>query len=236
MKLLALESSTLLGGVSFLEDGKVLLTEESMRQNSHSEALNVFVGSGLKKLNWKLSDIDLFAVGQGPGSFTGVRVAANIGKTFSYINKKKLICTDTLSCLAWPAMGSSVPVFAMINAYKNMVYYGVLDVSGQLPVFLNGPSVIPVRELKTVVTQNCLAIGDGYPTYAQYLDSETLAKLFRNPEKYSDYASSKSLAEMAFLMSSDSTKTMDWNSFTPLYIRASEAEETKQGIVFTALK
>src|SRR5437868_12256809 len=105
----AMETSTQLGGVAVIKDGQVLATESSLRQKSHSEVLNRFVQNCLTKANLKLTDIDAFAVGQGPGSFTGIRVAANAGKSFSYVYSKPLVTIDSLVLLA-AAVKSELPV------------------------------------------------------------------------------------------------------------------------------
>lgn len=80
MKILAMETSTLVGGVAVVIDGKVAAEESSLRQKSHSENISPFVDHCLSKAGLKLEDIDVFAVGQGPGSFTGIRIAANAEK------------------------------------------------------------------------------------------------------------------------------------------------------------
>ncbi|WP_374031537.1 tRNA (adenosine(37)-N6)-threonylcarbamoyltransferase complex dimerization subunit type 1 TsaB [Bdellovibrio bacteriovorus] len=82
MKVLAMETSTAVGGVAIIVDGNIVAEETTLRQKTHSEIISPFTENCLLKAGLKLEDIDVFAVGQGPGSFTGIRVAANAGKTF----------------------------------------------------------------------------------------------------------------------------------------------------------
>ncbi|HEY1079137.1 MAG TPA: tRNA (adenosine(37)-N6)-threonylcarbamoyltransferase complex dimerization subunit type 1 TsaB [Bdellovibrio sp.] len=234
MKILAMETSTLVGGVAVVIDGKVVAEESSLRQKSHSENISPFVDHCLKKAQLNLEDIDVFAVGQGPGSFTGIRIAANAGKTFAYSYSKPLVAIDSLMLLAFQARASKKPVLAIINAYKNMVYLGLFDVSGDEPVFLKGPAAIPVRELKEHITVDCVVVGDGWDAYQEHFPEELRAKMSRDSE-LSDYPLASTLGVMAEMRASRG-QTLDWNSFTPLYIRASEAEETKKGILISPLK
>lgn len=234
MTVLALETSTQLGSVSVIKDGHILASESSLRQKSHSEALNRFIQNCLDKAQLKLTDVDVFAVGQGPGSFTGIRVAANAGKTFSYIYNKPLMTIDSLVLLATPVK-TKLPVLSMINAYKNMVYFGLFDLSnGPEPVYLYGPTAIPVQKLGELIHQDVVVVGDGYETYQEYLPQDLKRHLHRDP-RLSDFPLSETLGLLAENRAKNH-QTIDWKSFRPLYIRASEAEEQKKGIVFSPLK
>lgn len=234
MKILALETSTLLGGVAVIENGKVLAHEECMRQKSHSEKINNFVDLCLQKSNLQLTDIDYLATGQGPGSFTGIRVAANAAKTYAYSFDKPLVTADSLENLAAQVEDRTRPVLAIINAFKNMVYTGIFDISGDTPAYIKGPFAVPVRELSQHLEQDCWVVGDGYEAYHKFFPEDLNSKLFR-PREPKDYPSAITLGLLAE-KKIKLNKTMDWKSFLPLYIRASEAEETKKGILISPLK
>ncbi|WP_413612816.1 tRNA (adenosine(37)-N6)-threonylcarbamoyltransferase complex dimerization subunit type 1 TsaB [Bdellovibrio sp. HCB-110] len=234
MKILAMETSTLVGGVAVVIDGKVVAEENSLRQKSHSENISPFVDHCLLKAGIKLEDIDVFAVGQGPGSFTGIRIAANAGKTFAYSFTKPMVTIDSLVLLAYQARASQKPVLAMINAYKNMVYLGLFDMTGDEPRYIKGPDAIPVRELKNHIHQDCVVVGDGWDAYHEYFPAELSEKLSRD-SALPDHPLASTLAIMAEQRALKG-QTLDWKSFIPLYIRASEAEETKKGILISPLK
>lgn len=234
MIVLAMETSTQLGGVAVIKDGQILATESSLRQKSHSEVLNRFVHNCLDKSQIRLEDVDVFAVGQGPGSFTGIRVAANAGKTFSYIYNKPLVTIDSLVLLA-AATQAQIPVLSIINAYKNMVYLGLFDLNkGPEPKYLMGPEAVPVQKLGGLITQDVLVVGDGYETYQEYLPEDLKKKLHRDTQ-FSDQPLAETLGLLAEKRALQG-QTIEWKSFVPLYIRASEAEETKKGIVISPLK
>ncbi len=234
MIVLSLESSTQLGGVAIVKDGMILAAESSLRQQSHSENLNAFVTTCLEHCGITLDDIDVFAVGQGPGSFTGIRVAANIGKTFSYIYKKPLVTIDSLALLAMPVK-SNLPVVSIINAYKNMVYFGRFDLSkGPEPLYHEGPTAIPVKDLSEHIKNDVLVVGDGFETYCEFFPENLKKKLHRDAQ-YSDYPKPETLG-LAAELRAHKGQTIEWNSFVPLYIRASEAEENKRGVLISPLK
>lgn len=232
MKILALDSSTLMGSAALVIDGKVIGEKASNRQKSHSEVLNSFVEELLTEAKISLSEIDCFAVSKGPGSFTGLRIAGNIGKTFSYVYNKPMVAIDSLTLLA-AKCPREWPVFSMINAYKNMVYYGLFKKQAGLPEFIHGPSVIPVKSLADIIKEKCLAVGDGYTTYEPYLAPEVKSLLIRD-----NSVADQPMASTLGILATEHIHrglTLDWKSFVPLYIRASEAEENKRGIFIPSL-
>ncbi|RYZ89897.1 MAG: tRNA (adenosine(37)-N6)-threonylcarbamoyltransferase complex dimerization subunit type 1 TsaB [Proteobacteria bacterium] len=230
-----MDTSTLLGGVAVIKDGQVLSIESSLRQKSHTEIISPFVESCLTNAGIHLSEVGVFAVGQGPGSFTGIRVAANAGKSYAYAFGKPMVTIDSLTLLASTVRETTLPILAIMNAYKNMVYLGLFDlIEGQEPRYRLGPIAVPVRELPGLIKEKVLVVGDGYETYQEYLSDDFKKFLVRDAE-YSDYPTAEALGLLAEKRAL-THQTIEWNSFIPLYIRASEAEESKRGIIISPLK
>lgn len=237
--ILALETSTQWGSAALVHDGRVLAEEVSDRQKSHSELINPMIEKIMQQAQVSFSDLNLVATGFGPGSFTGIRVAGNVAKSISYTLNIPLFALDSLYLLAAQAkkeaQAKKLPVLSMINAYKNMVYYGLYDLQGDTPVALIPAAVVPVRDLDHVISyENFLTVGDGYSTYGKYFSQSFTAKMLR-PTSPSDYPLASTLGQLAETLSKNHP-TLDWKSFLPLYLRASEAEENLKGIRFTPLK
>lgn len=236
MLILAVEASTRVASVALARDEKILQEFKSDNPKAHSEVLNQAIQDLLEKENLKLDQIDVFAVSTGPGSFTGVRVALNIIRTFSYVFKKPIFAIDSLEILKNHEKNKSKKdMFCMINAYKNMVYSSVY-LEGQLVL---GPEAIQVVEIERLIKEfladftdkklklNC--IGDGYESYKAIF--EKIESLIENSDEDIHYPMATTLARMAFLASiADEKKhsTLDWKSAIPLYLRASAAEENRK--------
>lgn len=248
MIIVGFESSTPLGGVSLLKKTssdfgstpEILLAQSEFKTKSHSEVLNTFLQNLLDQSQLRLTDIDFFALGIGPGSFTGLRVSVNIVKTLAYSLNKKIIPINTLFNLAAVNFQKNPDVKKirpMINAYKNMVYTAVYerDRKGHIHE-LKAPQVVRLQALSQELSnQPILCVGDGIRTYEAYLNAQMPYLILRTPEcvDYPQVEMTALLAENE--LQSLRTRPMSWNEIVPLYIRASEAEENKRGIKFIPL-
>lgn len=242
MIILSCETSTLLGSVAVLENTQVLACEESMRQGSHSDVLNIFIERALKKANKNISDVNLFVSGIGPGSFTGIRISLNTAKTLAYCSNRPTMGINSLESLAYQAQISinssefeNTQIISMINAYKNMLYVSTFCASKDGLVQLKSPEVIRVQNLSHYITQKSVVCGDGYNTYEKYISDEVKKNIIRIPE-VSDESHAKNLGLLAQAkLSQDPSVAQAWHQLLPLYLRASEAEENLKGIKYQPL-
>lgn len=227
--ILTLDSSTAKASVSVARGAQVIEQVFITRQKSHSEQMHIAIEKVLLKGQIQLSDITALAVTHGPGSFTGLRVAGNIAKSFCYLLQIPLISISTLEALAHPILmnktDSKIKVCAMINAFKQMVFLALYqrDPSNQIPIELIKPGVFALDQLEQLIAEPVICVGDAFDYYREEFSPATIQKLLRD-QGHSDFPEPQSLIEIAFEKLS-SNQTMDWNQFTPLYLKASEAEE-----------
>lgn len=124
MKVLAIDTSTMISTVTISEDDKIIGDFNVNQEKTHSESLVPMIETLLKLLGLELSDIDLFAIAQGPGSFTGLRISMAVIKTLAQVKKKKIIPISTLEALANKSSSEKYKA-ALLDARGNRVY-GVL--------------------------------------------------------------------------------------------------------------
>ena len=242
MIILACQTSTLLGSVAVIENGKVVGRAESMRQGSHSDSLNLFVEDSLRQAGKSLSDVDIFVSCIGPGSFTGIRISVNTIKTFAFCHQKPVLGMTSLKVLAEQArllkkqnQSENSLIVSMINAYKNMCYVATYSEQNESLVELKKPEVVRVQNLSQYITEKTVVVGDGFSTYHRFFPQELSDKMIRleGCEDEPHAAVLGLLAEKELM--SKSTPTLQWNELLPLYLRASEAEENLSGIKYQAL-
>ncbi|HFI0442401.1 TPA: tRNA (adenosine(37)-N6)-threonylcarbamoyltransferase complex dimerization subunit type 1 TsaB [Streptococcus suis] len=125
MKILALDSSNQALSVALVEDGRLLAETLLAIKKNHSISLMPTVDFLVAQVGWTPKDLERIVVAQGPGSYTGLRVAAATAKTLAYTLQIDLIGVSSLQSLV-PA-GLSGRVVPLIDARRNSVYAGVYE-------------------------------------------------------------------------------------------------------------
>lgn len=165
MRLLALETSTLAGGVALIEDertvGELLLDVRA----THSERVMPAIDHLLAGAGWQARDLDALAVSIGPGSFTGLRIGVSVVKGLALGLGALVTAVPTLDALAAGLPFAALPVCPVVEARRGEVYcslyrwrvgrmvrewdylaLGVEELPGRLtePVVLTGPAATAI--------------------------------------------------------------------------------------------
>ena len=96
---LAIDASGRVAGVALMQDGELLSELTLCLGLTHSETLLPATVSLLSACNLSIEEVDLIAVAKGPGSFTGLRIAAATAKGLAMKNGIPLLGISTLSML-----------------------------------------------------------------------------------------------------------------------------------------
>ena len=132
MRVLGIDTSSLLGGVAIL-DNETLLAESRLNVAvAHSERLMGEMDRMLRHSDLTVKDIDVFAVAVGPGSFTGLRVGLSTVKGLVYATGRPMVAVPTLEALAWNVPFCRYQVCPLLDARKGEVYAGLFKVAAVL--------------------------------------------------------------------------------------------------------
>lgn len=126
MKILAFDTSNQPLSVAVIED-ETILTEQLINiKRNHSLQLMPAIEEALKQADVELAEIDRIAVANGPGSYTGLRIAVTIAKTLAWAHEIPLVGVSSLKVIAANSAADSahfiVPVF---DARRNNIYTGL---------------------------------------------------------------------------------------------------------------
>ena len=100
MKLLAVDTSGPVCGVSVLVDGVIRYECAVQNKLTHSANLMPMVDTALSASSLSLSDLDRLAVVVGPGSFTGVRIGVSTVKALAHGAGKPCVAVNALEAMS----------------------------------------------------------------------------------------------------------------------------------------
>ena len=128
MKLLAFDTSNQALSLAILEDEHLLAQTTLNIKKNHSITLMPAIDFLMNSLDMKPTDLDRIVVAQGPGSYTGLRIAVATAKTLAHTLKIELVGVSSLLALVPEQVeGLVIPI---VDARRNNVYAGFYQ-SGQ---------------------------------------------------------------------------------------------------------
>lgn len=164
MKILAIETATEACSVALWIDGDVRERHE-VAPRMHAERVLADARSLLGEAGLRLRDLDGIAMGRGPGSFTGVRIAASMVQGLALGAGLPVAPVSTLAALAAGAMSSrdAEAVIAALDARMGEVYLARFnrDEDG-LPEAAGGEMVVPPDEAPVPDSGGWFGAGPGF--------------------------------------------------------------------------
>lgn len=126
MKILAVETTSLVLGAAVWEDGRILGEYSLHSTKTHSQKLLPVVDSLLADCGLSVFDMDLFAVDLGPGSFTGVRIGVATLKGFAFSTQKLAVGCNSLETLAMNLVSAEGTLLCPIADARGGACYAAL--------------------------------------------------------------------------------------------------------------
>ncbi len=240
MKILAIDSSSLVAAVAIYEDGNLLGEYLLNNKMTHSETIlpmveNLITLSGVDKHSF-----DAICVSEGPGSFTGLRIGVATAKGLGLALQKPVIGVPTVEAMAYNFYGSEAVICPMMDARRGQVYGGAFgfgkaenalfqdeDGYGLLPYI--SADALPAQELvqqaeklvKEGRAQKVIFLGDGVTPNQEVIDNCKVpyqvapASLSRQRAAYIAQVGERLLAQGVLTSAAD---------MKPNYLRPSQAE------------
>ena len=171
MKILAFDTSTMTVSVAVLENTDIISQYHLQGQVRHSEALINMIEEIFSHLNFELRDLDLIAVGHGPGSFTGLRISITAAKILSQILSIPVKSVSTLESLTKQIEmdGFIVPI---LDARRHRLYTSYFKKEGDTILRLEEDQAKDIDEIGKDIKdkESLIFIGDGIETAREELE------------------------------------------------------------------
>ena len=189
-----------------------ILSEVSASVGGASEALLPAVHAALDLAGEKLAAVDRILVGVGPGTFTGIRIAASTARALSLGTGAKLAKNSTLRALAAPALTVNTDVLAVLDAKRGQVF---------AQHFSNGgPGEIRCLKPETLAAEGrTLIVGDGAVRYREEISGGVSIPSDRSPLHRVTAAGHVLAADLS---------PVEPGELAPLYIREPDAEVRRE--------
>lgn len=227
MKILALDTSANTASVCISEDDRLLCEMTVNYKKTHSETLMPMIDAALSACGTDISQIDLFAAADGPGSFTGLRIGVSALKGMAHALSKPVIGISTLEGLAYNLFMCADIICPIMDARRAQVYNAVYTWrSGEFEE-LTPPRALSIEECVADVKKygkRVVFLGDGVDVHREYISAELGSAACFAPLSCNEQRAS-SLAAAARLRAEQSISA---DRLVPVYLRKSQAERERE--------
>ncbi len=226
MLILAIDTSTAAASVAVMDENKLYGEMFTNLKLKHSEMLMPITDALLERLRMKISDIDAFAVGGGPGSFTGLRIASAAIKGFAQPKNKPIVAISSIEACAYPqAVCEGEIIMPIFDAQQNSFYTASFTRKASSIERLSEDRVEKIDEFVEKIKQlngKVLLCGDGVVAHKGDLENLLGDKCNFAPSSMM-FPKASAVAELA-LEALKKGEMDNYSTVLPNYIRASQAE------------
>ncbi len=216
----AIDTSTPVGSVALFEDGSLVAADAQRVSNAHGESLLPMVDALFGRLGWKPGDVGRWAVGVGPGSFTGVRIGVATAKGIVIATGAELVAVTSLDAVAFGIEAAEGDAIAsIVDAMKGEVFLQVRAGASLVIEPENVPFARVTARLAQVECLRMIVAGDSGQTF----DAPGVPfDVVRRSAPPNDFSRAESVGRIAVRRPPDDPDTVE-----PLYIRAPDITKPK---------
>ncbi len=225
MRIAALETSGSVGSVALADDERLVAEASFERGMVHGRELLPALQRLLAGAGWSLDQVEVFAVSQGPGSYTGLRVGIATARTLAWATGARLLGVCTLDALSRNAPPDTPWICPALDARWEQVYAALYRGGGPEPVRERAPAALAPQALADDLPPGTLVFGSALDRYRPLFAARDL--VLGDPALAACPA--RTVARLA-LDRARRGEADDPHSLAPLYLRPTEAE-VKFGVV-----
>ncbi len=225
VKILAIDTSSMVASAAIMAEEKLIAEYTINHKKTHSEQLMPIIQRTLKGCETSIEDIDVIAVANGPGSFTGLRIGAATAKGLAYALGIKVVAVPTLDGLAFNLPYCQGIICPIMDARRDQVYTALYKWDGDSFLKIKPHCAVSILELienlKTL-KERVIFLGDGVPVHRDTIEGALKDRAYFAPNNANrQRASSIAALALDILKKNGAQKG---HTFVPFYLRKSQAE------------
>ena len=228
MRILGIESSSLVASVAIVEDETTMAEYTVNFKKTHSQTLLPMIDEMVKLLEIDLSTVDAIAVSGGPGSFTGLRIGSATAKGLGLALEKPLIHVPTVDAMAYNLWGSDALICPIMDARRNQVYTGLYHCRRGLETVMEQCAMDMMDLIRKLndMGERVIFLGDGVPVFRSRIEETLTVKALFAPAHVNRQRASAVAALGAVYFKEGKTETA--MEHKPDYLRKSQAERERE--------
>lgn len=223
MYLLAMDTSNQTMSVAVMQDATLLAETTINHKKTHSEQLLPTIQNLLSASALTPEQLDRIVVADGPGSYTGIRIAVTTGKTLADTLNKQLVGISSLAVLAAGVTNTTALIVPLMDARRQNVFAGIYQWDhGELINVVQDAhvSLELLLERINVLQQPAVFVG----VDAAKFNETIVAKLGDRGQLADALTAYPNAARLAML--GRKAQPVSVSDFVPRYLRVTEAERT----------
>jgi len=169
MPILALETATEACSVALYLDSGQVISRYQVAPRLQTQLLLPMIDELLAEAQLSASALTAIAYSRGPGSFTGVRIAAAAAQGLAFGWDLPVIAISSLQTLAQTAyrLAGYTHVLAAFDARMNEIYLGAYTLQGQIMQPVMPEVVCSPQQVPVILQDHWALVGDGASYNAQ---------------------------------------------------------------------
>jgi tRNA threonylcarbamoyladenosine biosynthesis protein TsaB len=199
--ILGVDTAGSVASAALMENGQLIAEEifppesipdrpRSVGKTNHAETILPLVETLLKKSGVALAQITAFAVSQGPGSFTGLRIGLSTIKGLAFGLEASVVGVPTLLAIATQAPMAADFVCPILDAKKNEIYIALFSRKNEglerVTADLAGPPDLIPEILGALHNgESCIFMGEGARIHADLVTGVLGGRALFAPDRVS---------------------------------------------------
>lgn len=172
MNLLALDTSSDACSIA-LQIGDDIFEQHVVKAREHTRIVMPMIQNLLRDARIDLQNLDAIVLGNGPGSFIGMRIAASVAQGLAFGSGLKIVPVSSMAAVAAQVLDtcSTSQVIVAQDAHMNEVYLGIYQDDGEGLTVAVGEEVLqPVGKIDRLLESGMLAAGKAWQKYPELLE------------------------------------------------------------------